>query len=116
MSEFSNRPHKAICADGVIRTAYVRSYWDGRQWCMHSDTFFSVPAFVRVKGKRVSGYVTRTDPADWCKPDAAFNLEFCHYRRHDSAVRSTVRTLHKIRHGYPKHHLVDYLRETLPLI
>ncbi len=31
--EIFYRPHKALCADGKIRTVRVRSYWDGQGWC-----------------------------------------------------------------------------------
>lgn len=61
MSEFTYRPHKAICADGVTRTARIRSCWNGREWAMHGDTFFSVPAFVKAHGKTVRGFVTGTE-------------------------------------------------------
>jgi hypothetical protein len=68
---FSMGPHKirgAICSDGVQRTATCSS--------AGADTFFSIPARVSVKGKTVSGYVTREslegftvespeDPAAW---------------------------------------------------
>lgn len=59
--EIFYRPHKARCADGVIRSARVRSYYDGRRWCMHGDTYFSVPAVVTVARKTIRGYVTTTD-------------------------------------------------------
>jgi hypothetical protein len=41
---------RAMCSDGVVRTlAGIAST---------PDTFFSMPAKVKVKGKTVSGYVT----------------------------------------------------------
>lgn len=43
---------KALCADGKIR-----SVWTAKQ----ADTYFSVPAAVRIKGKRYTGYVTQDD-------------------------------------------------------
>ena len=61
MSEFSYMPHKVKCCDGKTRTARVRSYWDGRSWGFHADTYFSVPAYVKAGGKTVRGYVTGTD-------------------------------------------------------
>lgn len=43
---------RALCADGVVRsTSRIAST---------ADTFFSVPASVKVKGRTVSGYVTVT--------------------------------------------------------
>lgn len=51
-------PHRALCSDGKTRTARVRSYWDGRSWSFHCDTFFSTPAWVWVKDRKVRGYVT----------------------------------------------------------
>jgi hypothetical protein len=42
--------------DGVIRTVRVKCYcFDGS---FAADTFFSVPANTRVKGRYVHGYVT----------------------------------------------------------
>ena len=48
-------PYRArvLCADGHYRTAYT---------AQSADTWFSLPARVKVKGKTVSGYVTT---ADW---------------------------------------------------
>jgi hypothetical protein len=40
----------ALCTDGKVRTVRFSSGI--------ADTFFSVPAYVSVKGKTVSGYVT----------------------------------------------------------
>ena len=56
-----------ICSDGRQRTAFTTST---------ADTFFSIPAYVNVKGKKVSGFITREtlqgytrefaeDPAVW---------------------------------------------------
>jgi hypothetical protein len=42
---------RALCSDGIIRS--VRFANGGM-----SDTFFSIPGRVSVKGKTVSGYVT----------------------------------------------------------
>jgi hypothetical protein len=39
---------RLLCADGVIRAAELAET---------ADTFFSVPASVRVNGKRVSGFM-----------------------------------------------------------
>lgn len=40
--------HRLLCSDGVVRAAKMAST---------ADTFFSVPASVRVKGKHVTGYM-----------------------------------------------------------
>lgn len=42
--------NRLLCSDGVIRAARLAPT---------PDTFFSVPASVRVKGKHVSGYYTK---------------------------------------------------------
>ena len=41
--------HRLLCADGVIRAAELAST---------ADTFFSIPASIRIRGKRVTGYAT----------------------------------------------------------
>lgn len=46
---FRRTGHRLLCADGVIRAAELAQ-------C--ADTYFSIPASVRIKGKRVSGYAT----------------------------------------------------------
>lgn len=51
---FSMGPHKiinVICADGVQRNAFCSN--------KGADTFFTIPAYVHVKGKKVYGYVTQ---------------------------------------------------------
>ena len=46
---------RALCSDGRPRYATITS---------EPDTFFSIPASVKVCGKRVSGYVTGREGAD----------------------------------------------------
>ena len=46
---------KALCADGVRRTAWITA---------PADTFFSIPARVKVKGRTVSGYITGREAED----------------------------------------------------
>jgi len=46
---YSRHGHRLLCSDGQVRAATLAST---------PDTFFSVPASVRVKGKTVSGYMT----------------------------------------------------------
>ena len=41
---------KALCSDGKVRTL--------KRIAETADTFFSIPASVRVAGKTVAGYVT----------------------------------------------------------
>lgn len=53
---------KALCSDGVRRTAWITG---------PPDTFFSIPAFVKVKGMSVSGFVTGREKDG--KQDYAFN-------------------------------------------
>lgn len=59
MSDFVYLPKSARCADGVTRTARVKCHaYDGS---FAADTWFSVPARVKAKGKTVRGYVTSTE-------------------------------------------------------
>jgi len=51
---FTKNGHRLLCSDGVIRAATLAST---------ADTFFSVPASIRVKGKYITGYYT-TDEYD----------------------------------------------------
>jgi hypothetical protein len=46
---------KALCADGVRRYARITS---------EPDTFFSIPAQVKVQGKTVSGFITGRERDD----------------------------------------------------
>lgn len=41
---------KALCSDGKVRTV--------SRIAQTADTFFSIPASIRVKGKTVAGYIT----------------------------------------------------------
>ena len=45
---------KALCPDGKIRIVYHEKV----------DSFFSVPAYTRVRGKYVSGFVMKISRAD----------------------------------------------------
>lgn len=45
---FLRNGHRLLCADGVIRAATLAPT---------ADTYFSVPAAIRIKGKPVSGYM-----------------------------------------------------------
>jgi hypothetical protein len=46
---FHRSGHRLLCADGTIRAAEL---------AQTADTFFSIPASVRINGKRISGYAT----------------------------------------------------------
>ena len=50
--------HRLLCADGVIRSAEL---------AQTADTFFSIPASVRINGKRVSGYASTEQDSRWEK-------------------------------------------------
>lgn len=72
-SEYIRKPYPAICEDGKVRTAYVRcARYDGS---MVADTYFSVPAYVRVNGKYVAGYVTGAEASS----NGGHELEFRAY-------------------------------------
>jgi hypothetical protein len=51
---FRRSGHRLLCADGVIRAAELAQ-------C--ADTYFSIAASIRIRGKRISGYAT-TDEVD----------------------------------------------------
>jgi len=50
--------HRLLCADGVVRSAEL---------AQTADTFFSIPASVRINGKRVSGYALTEKDSRWTK-------------------------------------------------
>lgn len=52
---FTRCGHRLLCADGIIRAAEL---------AQTADTFFSIPAKVRVGGKSVSGYATTEENGD----------------------------------------------------
>lgn len=52
---YARNGHRVLCSDGVIRAA---------EMAPTPDTFFSVPASVRIKGKSVRGYVTTAEGLD----------------------------------------------------
>lgn len=60
MREIIYRPVPGVkCPDGKLRTARARStiYSKG----LHPDTAFSVPAYVQVSGRTVSGFIAPAD-------------------------------------------------------
>ena len=52
----------ALCPDGIRRTARITG---------QADTWFSIPARVKAKGRTVAGYVTGIETTDG-SPDYAF--------------------------------------------
>jgi hypothetical protein len=48
---------RALCADGIARNVRLSP--------LGADTFFSVPGRVSVRGKTVSGYLTRETADGW---------------------------------------------------
>jgi hypothetical protein len=69
---YTRNGHRVLCSDGVVRAASMAPT---------ADTFFSIPASVRIKGKTISGYVTTEDGPDdgrvWC---------FRHHSRHEGIL------------------------------
>jgi len=58
--------HRLLCADGVIRAAEMAET---------ADTYFSVPASIRINGKRISGYAS-------CEKDSTWEKEVWAFRHH----------------------------------
>lgn len=58
---------RARCSDGVTRTL--------SRIAQTADTFFSIPAAVKVRGKTVTGYVTFSET-----DDGSQYVKFVHYR------------------------------------
>jgi len=63
--------HRLLCADGVIRSAELAQ-------C--ADTFFSIPASIRIRGKRVTGYATSDESNGVCV--YTFRAHTCHQVEH----------------------------------
>lgn len=56
---YSRNGHRVLCSDGIIRAVEMSET---------ADSFFSVPARLRIKGKWITGYVTTEesiDRSDW---------------------------------------------------
>jgi hypothetical protein len=68
---FARNGHRLLCSDGVVRAASMSST---------PDTFFSIPAFIRIKGKTITGYATTEDlngERVWC---------FRHHTKHSESM------------------------------
>jgi len=72
MADYYRKGINAVCPNGKVRKVQARHYWDGRRDCLAADTFFSVPASIRYRGKHITGYVTGNEDA----PAEAGGLEF----------------------------------------
>jgi len=62
--------HRLLCSDGVIRAAKLSTT---------ADTFFCVPASIRIKGKTISGYMTVEESF---KPDYKIDATVYAFRHH----------------------------------
>lgn len=58
--------HRLLCSDGVIRSAEMAET---------ADTYFSVPASIRINGKRITGYTS-------CERDSKWEHEVWVFRHH----------------------------------
>ena len=58
--------HRLLCSDGVIRAAEMAET---------ADTYFSVPASIRINGKRITGYAA-------CERDSKWENEVWVFRHH----------------------------------
>ena len=58
--------HRLLCSDGVIRAAEMAET---------ADTYFSVPASIRINGKRITGYAS-------CERDSRWENEVWAFRHH----------------------------------
>ena len=62
---FRRSGHRVLCSDGQIRAC---------QMAQTADTFFSIPASIRIAGKSISGYVTTESEYDFQE-----KKEYCAY-------------------------------------
>lgn len=52
----------ALCADGKQRRVYERVVYAGiGSWVLDPDTYFSLPAYVWDRGRKIYGYTTFND-------------------------------------------------------
>jgi hypothetical protein len=74
-SETFYKPMRIRCTDdGVTRTVHVKCYRYNGSFA--SDTFFSVPAHTRVKGRYVHGYVGSEEDGLFFSAHAACKARF----------------------------------------
>ena len=68
---FARNGHRVLCSDGKIRACAM---------AQTADTFFSVPASIRIKGKTVTGYVTTEN--EW-ERETGETFEAYAFRQHN---------------------------------
>jgi hypothetical protein len=66
---FARCGHRLMCSDGKIRAAELAS---------SGDTFFSVPARIRINGKTITGYYTVDTDSNWSKKSHVFRHHTVH--------------------------------------
>jgi len=84
VSETFRKSLPSLCEDGVVRVARVLcNRYDGS---FAADTWFSVPASIRVSGKYVRGYVSGRDrdgtEAPSLFPDVALEFRAMNSHKH----------------------------------
>ena len=67
--------HRLLCSDGKIRAAELAPT---------ADTFFSIPARVRVNGRTISGYATTDKTSDCDDRNGVYT--FRHHDKHADAL------------------------------
>jgi len=71
---YAKNGSRLLCSDGVVRAAELKET---------ADTFFSVPASIKIRGKRVTGYYTGEEQ-QWIDGEKESNfLTCCSFRHHD---------------------------------
>jgi hypothetical protein len=68
---YTRTGHRLLCADGQVRAAVLAST---------ADTFFSVPASVRLQGRTLSGYMTVEEAGE------ARAYAFRHHTQHNDLL------------------------------
>lgn len=76
---FARNGSRLLCADGIIRAAELAPT---------ADTFFSIPARVRVKGKWLSGYATSIGASGQTTDHSAGTVsQFC---KHTNGINAAL--------------------------
>lgn len=88
---FNRNGHRVLCSDGKIRAC---------EMAPTADTFFSVPASIRIAGKSITGYVTGEDA--W---DAANKVSYKAHSFHQHDGQEAKHLLPK----WPANYGPDYL-------
>lgn len=74
---FTRNGHRLLCSDGKIRAAALAPT---------ADTFFSVPASIRIKGRTISGYYTTETDYDFTPKQEFPAHAFRHHTYHDNKL------------------------------